>query len=206
ARQRGRQARAARQPKARRRPVRARRGVRGRRALLSAGRGACGLHVGAVRPGADAPRGAGPPRRAGRGAERRRAVSLAVAIVASLAVTMLVALWAARSASRWRAAQTLLVTLAPLAALAWLVTQAPPRGGGYALRVTGQYAPITDTVIVGGAEADVRLTGGGSTRSRVWYDRVARAVRVHIDSGVAPVALGDRPVNAVPIVSGTRVT
>ena len=61
-------------------------------------------------------------------------MSLAVAIVASLAVTMLVALWAARSASRWRAAQTLLVTLAPLAALAWLVTQAPPRGGGYALR------------------------------------------------------------------------
>jgi cell division protein FtsW (lipid II flippase) len=137
-------------------------------------------------------------------------VTLALAILASLAVAALVARWAARSATRWRPLQTLLVALAPLAAFAVLVRSAPPRSGGYALRVTGQYAPLADTITLGGAGADVRLPvatpGAGGARVRLWYDRAARLARVRVDSGLAPVSFDGRPVNALPLAHGTRVT
>ncbi|AHG87925.1 cell cycle protein [Gemmatirosa kalamazoonensis] len=137
-------------------------------------------------------------------------MTLALAILACLTITALAALWAARSGARWRPLQTLVVALAPLAALALLVRQAPPRAG-WALRVTGQYAPIADTVLVGGTPAaDVRLPvstpGVGGALVRLWYDHAAHAVRVRVDSGVAPVSLDGAPVNAAPLAHGTRVT
>jgi cell division protein FtsW (lipid II flippase) len=126
---------------------------------------------------------------------------LALAIVVCLLATAAAAVAAARLPRRTAWLWTLAAVLVPLGGLGVLAGRTPPAEPAFRAQVVGQYFPLLDTVRVGStAAADVGIPAGGAgVALRVAYDLRASALRLHVDSGTAPVLAGDVPVNALPL-------
>ncbi|MDF1506544.1 hypothetical protein, partial [Roseisolibacter sp. H3M3-2] len=94
---------------------------------------------------------------------------------------------------------TLLAAAAPLAG-AWLVVGRAPRDdAAWRAHLVGQYAPLLDTLRVGGGtDADVRLPDRRAA-PRAWYDPTSATFARRVDRGAAPVDADGAPVNALPL-------
>jgi cell division protein FtsW (lipid II flippase) len=135
-------------------------------------------------------------------------MTLAVALLAALLTAALAALAARRSGPRaaWR--WSLLAALVPLAG-AWLVAGRAPRDdAAFRAQLVGQYAPLLDTLRLGGAPAaDVRLPTPDerALALRAAYDLRAGTMAVRVDSAAAPVLANGVPVNALPLGRSSEI-
>ncbi|MGZ8458445.1 MAG: hypothetical protein ACXWZ4_17705, partial [Gemmatirosa sp.] len=129
-------------------------------------------------------------------------MTLAVALLAALLTAALAALAARRTGPRsaWR--WSLLAALVPLAG-AWIVAGRAPRDdAAFRAQLVGQYAPLLDTLRLGGARiADVRLPTPDerAVALRAAYDLRAGTMAVRVDTSAAPVLANGVPVNALPL-------
>ena len=132
-------------------------------------------------------------------------MTLAAAILLSVATTGAVAYWTWRTSGRLARATTLAVVGMPLGLLGLLLRNRPEARSGHTLQVVGQYAFLLDTIRIGAIPgADVRIpapsSGRGSTGLvSVHFTPNDSALVVHASAGAPPIAAGDVVLAAAPI-------
>ena len=123
-------------------------------------------------------------------------MTLAAAIVLSVAATAGAAYWAWRSPGRFVRLATLLAVSVPLALLTLLLRNRPEARSGHTLQVVGQYAFLLDTIRIGATpSANVRIpapsSGRGATGAiSVHFQPHDSALVIHAGPGAPPVAVG----------------
>ena len=139
-------------------------------------------------------------------------MTLAAAIVLSVAATAGAAYWAWRSPGPFVRLATLLAVSVPLALLTLLLRNRPEARSGHTLQVVGQYAFLLDTIRIGATpSADVRIPApssgrGGTGAISVHFRPDDSALVVHAGPGAPPVATGDVVLAAAPVGRSAEVT
>jgi len=134
------------------------------------------------------------------------AIALAACILAAAACSVL-----SMSATPFgRRILTLVVVIVPLAMLGAILRRHRDATPVDTFQVVGQFAPATDTLLVGrGSDADVHvgtIDADSEALVRLIPDRTPDRLRIATTPGMSVVFDGDRPINAAPIGSRTVIT
>jgi len=139
-------------------------------------------------------------------------MTLAVALLVSVATTAAAGYWAWRSRGRLTRLATLAVVAVPLALLTVLLRNRPEARSGHTMQVVGQYAFLLDTVRIGAAAgADVRIPAPSSGRANtglisVHFTPNDSSLVVRAGAGAPPVTVGEVVLAAVPVGRGVDVS
>jgi hypothetical protein len=127
------------------------------------------------------------------------AIALAACVLAAAACSVL----SLSATSRVRQLLTLAAILVPLAMLGAIVRRHRDASPVDTFQVVGQFAPASDTLILGrGSNADVRIgtiDADSDAVVRLMPQRASGALRVETTDGMTVVFDGARPINAAPI-------